>query len=165
MKTLIFIRHAKSDWGYEFLNDIDRPLNEKGYRDTYHLSKWYKDNFPNPHIIYSSPATRAISTALIFSRALSYPETTINIVNGIYEGSIDTWLQNITNIDNKHSIAMFFGHNPTITNIANHLSGHLFFDSIPTTGIVKMDFDTTDWKKLIDIKSTKTEHKFIKEIK
>ena len=38
MKNLTFIRHAKSDWGNEFLKDIDRPLAQKGYKDAYELS-------------------------------------------------------------------------------------------------------------------------------
>ena len=31
MKSLYFIRHAKSDWSINHLSDIDRPLNERGY--------------------------------------------------------------------------------------------------------------------------------------
>ena len=42
MKELILLRHAKSDWGGEFLKDIDRPLNDRGYLDAYVLSEWYK---------------------------------------------------------------------------------------------------------------------------
>lgn len=30
MKTLILVRHAKSDWGNPGLDDFDRPLNERG---------------------------------------------------------------------------------------------------------------------------------------
>ena len=33
MKTLLLVRHAKSDWGTPSLGDIDRPLNDRGKRD------------------------------------------------------------------------------------------------------------------------------------
>ena len=31
--TLALVRHAKSDWGDPSLDDHDRPLNERGFRD------------------------------------------------------------------------------------------------------------------------------------
>ena len=33
MKTLILVRHAKSDWSGDGLPDFDRPLNERGKKD------------------------------------------------------------------------------------------------------------------------------------
>lgn len=162
MKTLVLIRHAKSDWGYEFLKDIDRPLNERGYRDAYHLSKWYAQHFPAPSLIISSPAIRAISTALIFARTLAYNETNILIQHGIYDATTDDFLHNIHQLPQNVDIAMFFGHNPTITHLSNLLNDSMFFDNIPTCGIVKLNFDTHDWKKLGQLKAIQVEHKFLK---
>ncbi len=160
MKTLILVRHAKSDWGYDFLNDIDRPLNERGYRDAYHLSKWYKETYPTPQLIISSPATRAISTAFIFARALHYNEQNIIIKHGIYEATTNDFLNNICSLPNEIDIAMFFGHNPTITNLCNSLNKNFYIDNIPTCGIIKMEFNTNEWKILSQLKAHKVEHKF-----
>ena len=33
MKTVFFIRHAKSSWSDMSLKDFDRPLNKRGKRD------------------------------------------------------------------------------------------------------------------------------------
>ena len=33
MKTVYFIRHAKSSWDNASIKDIDRPLNDRGLRD------------------------------------------------------------------------------------------------------------------------------------
>ena len=44
MKTLCLIRHAKSDWGNDDLEDIDRPLNARGYADAKTMSLRLKDS-------------------------------------------------------------------------------------------------------------------------
>jgi len=38
MKTIYFIRHAKSSWDTPIL-DIDRPLNERGFNDAHHIGE------------------------------------------------------------------------------------------------------------------------------
>lgn len=162
MKILVLIRHAKSDWGYEFLKDIDRPLNERGYRDAYTQSKWYKEHFPIPDLILSSPAIRAISTALIFARTLQYNEQQIRIQHGIYEASTDDFLQNIQQLPDTIDTAMFFGHNPTITSLFNLLSTDIFIDNIPTCGIMKLEFDAKYWKEIKEKTALKAEYKFVK---
>jgi len=92
MKELIFVRHAKSDWGTEFLQDIDRHLNERGYRDAYFLSEWYEKNKNKPDLILSSTATRALSTAFIFARALEQTTDKIKLEEKIYEASLENLL-------------------------------------------------------------------------
>ncbi|GAB4200216.1 MAG: phosphohistidine phosphatase SixA [Bacteroidia bacterium] len=162
MKTLILVRHAKSDWGYEFLNDIDRPLNERGYRDAYTQSKWYKENFPYPQLILSSPAIRAISTALIFARTLKYNEEKIIVRHGIYDATTDDFMNNIHLLPNDVDTAMFFGHNPTITNLFNWLSNDIFIDNIPTCGIIKLEFETVQWRDIQEKSAARIQHKFPK---
>ena len=44
MKTLILVRHAKSDWGNPSLDDFDRPLNERGKKDAPAIAKTTKSN-------------------------------------------------------------------------------------------------------------------------
>ena len=68
MKTLYLIRHAKSEQNFAGLADIDRPLNERGYVDASKMSLMLKEKKLIPNAIISSPAVRAISTALIFAR-------------------------------------------------------------------------------------------------
>lgn len=39
MKKLFIIRHAKSDWSNEALDDYDRPLNERGKKNAPFMGK------------------------------------------------------------------------------------------------------------------------------
>src|SRR5687767_6067245 len=121
MKTLHLVRHAKSDWGNQDLADIDRPLNERGYRDAHRMSKQFLEKKQAPQIIFSSPALRAMSTALIFCRNISYPPANIHIEEKIYEASIETMLHLVSQFDDRYGTAMIFGHNPVITDLTNIL--------------------------------------------
>lgn len=148
MKQLTFIRHAKSDWGDELLKDVDRPLSERGYSDAYNQSKWWLSKNETPDRIITSTAIRAMSTALIFARAFNLDMRHFSIEKNIYECTEETLLSIIRTQggDNKH--LMLFGHNPAFTNICNTLSDDLFFDNVPTCGIVSFQFDLSNWETL-----------------
>lgn len=165
MKTLVLVRHAKSDWGGEGLKDIDRPLNERGYDDAYRLSEWFFKNHHVPQKFISSDATRAFSTAAIFARNLAYPANDILIDPQIYESTSEILKKVIANIDNSFDYVALFGHNPGITNLVNDLTQELFFDNIPTCGIVCLEFDVKDWKDIATKKAKKVFNQFPKEFK
>lgn len=150
MKELTLIRHAKSDWANENVKDIDRPLNDRGYGDAYILAKWYKEEVGLPEQMLSSPATRAINTAFIFARAFGFTEKEVVINETLYESEVKDYLKAISQTDGKISRLIVFGHNPTLTTLANELNKDLLFDNIPTCGIVKIGFEFDDWKKILD---------------
>ena len=148
MKELILVRHAKSDWGTEFLKDIDRNLNERGYRDAYFLSEWFKKNKDKPDLILSSTATRALSTALIFARTLEQTPKQFRLEEKIYEASQDALMSVIRGFEAEQASVMLFGHNPSLTNLCNHLSDDLFFEDLPTCGIVSYKFEIKKWAEI-----------------
>lgn len=150
MKELVLIRHAKSDWTKESIQDIDRPLNERGYEDAYILSKWYKEEMGLPDQILSSPATRALNTAFIFARIFGIKEREVLIDENLYESLVKTYLKSISQTDNKVNRLMVFGHNPMMTELCNELNKDLFFDNVPTCGIVKIGFEFKDWKDILN---------------
>jgi len=166
MKKLILIRHAKSDWGNESLKDIDRPLNDRGYEDAYTMGEWYKGNLPVPDAMLASNAIRAVSTAFIFARILGKKEAPIKIEEDLYESTISQWLKVISSLESKQNVVTIFGHNPVITNLANEFNKDLFFDNIPTCGIVALEFAQGSWKDIIEKKEGKLlMYKFPKSFK
>jgi phosphohistidine phosphatase len=165
MKQLIFVRHAKSDWGNEWLKDIDRPLNDRGYGDAYSQSQWFLAHQIVPDVIISSTATRAFNTALIFARTLNFNMANFLIEKDIYEGSVETLLSVIKNQSNQAKSIMLFGHNPAFTNICNELSDNLFFDNVPTCGIVSFNFDIAKWTELTNKKGSLNFQQFPKDFK
>jgi phosphohistidine phosphatase len=148
MKQVIFVRHAKSDWGNEYLKDMDRYLAERGYSDAYFLSEWFNKNHAAPDRIIASTATRALSTALIFARALDFNMACFQLEKEIYEGSVATLLSIIKEQDDSKKTLMLFGHNPGFTNICNDLSEDMYFDNVPTCGLVSFNFDISSWSEI-----------------
>ena len=145
MKKLFLVRHAKSDWTYDGLPDIDRPLNERGYRDAHYMSKHLHEKKHLPDAIITSPAIRAINTALIFSRNLNFPENKLIIKKGLYDASPENFITLLAGIDDAFKSVYVFSHNPTITEVAAILSNSAI-DDMPTCGIVCIEFNSTTWK-------------------
>ncbi|HEY0029451.1 MAG TPA: histidine phosphatase family protein [Bacteroidia bacterium] len=144
MKTLYLIRHAKSDWAIANLPDIDRPLNERGYTDAHKMSLVLKAKKVSPDLIISSPAIRAISTALIFSRNLEVDPLAISVVKDLYNTNPKEYLKTIRSVENKHNTVFIFGHNPIITNSVNSMITS-FTKEMSTCSIAGIQCDTEKW--------------------
>jgi phosphohistidine phosphatase len=140
-------------------------LNERGYSDAYMLSNWYYTHHELPNLIVSSDATRALSTAMIFTRALGIPSERMLIEPKIYESTSSTLKKVIKNFDAAANCVMLFGHNPGITNLVNELSNDLFFDNIPTCGIISFQFDIKSWSDNLEKKGQIVFQQFPKEYK
>ncbi len=145
MKTVYFIRHAKSSWEDMSLRDSERPLNKRGFRDAPFMSKLFKAKETLPDIIFSSPAVRAYTTARFFAEELGWEEKEIQTDPDLYLGNEDYIIQKINMLDDSVNTVCFFGHNPTTTNLAN-----IFHDdyvaNVPTCAIVKVQGEIDSWQ-------------------
>lgn len=144
MKTFYLVRHAKSEWKNERLQDQFRPLNERGYADAIKMSLLLKEKKVKPDLIITSPAIRAYSTAFIFASHLDYDPAKFLIKPELYEAGVKDYLSVIGSIDDNYNCVMLFAHNPTITDCANQLSD-TFTEDMPTCAIVGLKNDGS-WK-------------------
>ena len=144
MKKLFLVRHAKSDWDKPALKDIERHLNERGYANANQMSQEFK---VTPDLIITSPAIRAISTALIFARNLNYNSNNISIKQELYDTSVKDYLSVVDSIDNQIESVMLFAHNPTISDFANLLMKSHSVE-MPTCAIIGISFDISNWKDI-----------------
>ncbi len=145
MKTVYFIRHAKSSWDDMSLRDSERPLNERGFRDAPFMAKLFKAKELMPDLIISSPAVRAFTTAQFFAEELGIDIEKIERDPDTYLGNEDYILHRITNLDESLDTVCFFGHNPTTTNLANIFHDD-YIPNTPTAGIIKIQGDISSWK-------------------
>lgn len=165
MKELFLIRHAKSDWGSQFLKDIDRPLNERGYADAYLMSHWFLKTKGVPNKILSSTATRALSTALIFARTFDFEMNKFELDNNLYESTSSKVISIIQQQPSTIQSLAVFCHNPTITEICNILIDDFFLDNVPTCGIVGIKFSVNDWQDVSPKKGVLGFYQFPKSFK
>ncbi len=147
MKKLIIVRHGKSSWGYENVADIDRPLKNKGIKNSYEMAARVQDLGHEPDAIISSPAVRALHSAIIFLRVLKVPLDKLFVNELFYHASDNELFEKIKSLDNNVETLMVFGHNPTFTSLAN-LFVKNEIDNIPTTGIVVLTFSVDTWNQI-----------------
>lgn len=147
MKTLILIRHAKSDWSNPFLHDFDRELNARGLRDAPMMGTVLSHKNIHPDLILSSPAQRAKTTAIEIARKLSFPENTITYDSSLYGGDIETIFEVIRSVADTCQTLILFGHNPEFTECANVLCD-ADIENIPTCGVVAMQLKEDNWKSV-----------------
>lgn len=147
MKKLYLIRHAKSSWKEEGITDFDRPLKGRGVRDAHTTGQWLYKQEESPDLLISSPATRAMHTALIFAQELKYPFSDIAIEPQLYLAEIQDIHDALSSLDDRLESVYLFGHNPGLTNFVNHCIDHII-DNVPTTGVACLKFDSKTWKDL-----------------
>ncbi|WP_118973617.1 SixA phosphatase family protein [Taibaiella koreensis] len=150
-RTLILVRHAKSDWSTAGQADFDRPLNERGKRDAPEMGGRLKAKGLQPDLILASPAKRAASTARLVAGALGYDAGNIRWIDRLYHCPASVFEDVILESDIDDSVAtlFIFAHNPGITNFANETAPELDVDNIPTCGMVAVTFDADHWSDFV----------------
>jgi len=164
MKTLILVRHAKSDWGNDTITDLFRPLNQRGYADAQILAKQLAQKIAPPQLWISSPAIRAYSTAILFAEAFNYDVEKLVLNKTIYEASVKTLQDIATSIPDPVETAFMFGHNPGFTKFFNQFSD-AFADNIPTCGVISLSNDVLSWKDLLNTKMKNDFYLYPKEFR
>lgn len=147
-KTLYLVRHAKSSDADPTLADFDRPLNDRGFGDAPKMGKRLKKLNVLVDVIVASPSKRTTQTVELISKEIDYAFDKIQWDSTIYRCSSNALLQAINNLDNSIQSAMFVGHNPSITQLANFLQKDTTFEEVPTCGVVAIHFLTNNWKSI-----------------
>jgi phosphohistidine phosphatase len=144
-KTLLLIRHAKSDWGDLMLSDFERPLNHRGEINAPEMAKRLAKRELFPQQFISSPALRAITTAKYFAKELHINPADIIQEKDIYDALTDSLLEVVNNLDESSNFTALFGHNPGITGLVNYLSNQEI-SHLPTCGMALLKFPFDQWK-------------------
>lgn len=145
MKTLILVRHAKSDWGNEGLSDSERPLNERGKKDAPEMAERLKKKGLKIDAFISSPAKRAFRTARYFASEFGADKDDIQTEKVLYGALPAQFEQVVANAKDKDDTIVLFSHNPGITDYANSLCS-VHTDNIPTCGMFAVQAPVKSWK-------------------
>jgi phosphohistidine phosphatase len=147
LKVLYLVRHAKSDWDNEGTADIDRPLKAKGIRKAYEVARRLKLDNMIPDLIISSPANRAMHTAIIFTRVFGLPTDCFQVSNILYESSSDKIIELIKSTGSNFKSLMLVGHNPDFSELASSfVKSHVV--EIPASGVVTLKFNIDNWQEI-----------------
>lgn len=143
-RKLFIIRHGKSSWKEEGLDDIDRPLADRGIRNADTMARRLKESGEVPELIFTSPANRALNTAMIMARIWGLHAASMEVHDDLYmayESDIEAVVSEAP--DSVRGLAIF-GHNPTFTLYANRFLDKAL-DNLPTAGVVIVTLESDGW--------------------
>ena len=142
-RTLILLRHAKSDWsGGEA--DIDRTLNPRGQSQAPEAGSWLAEHMPTIDLAIVSPATRARATWALASAELGHsPEARID--DRAYAASVNDLLQIVQELPDELRNVILVAHNPGLEDLVSVLTGESV--SLPTSALAVLGVPGT-WAEL-----------------
>ncbi|HZG01061.1 MAG TPA: histidine phosphatase family protein [Chitinophagales bacterium] len=146
MKQLFLVRHAKSSWDDTNQPDFERTLNERGLKVAPLMGRLFAEKFKSPQAWFSSPAVRAMETAKFFAKASTKPFNEIQIAPDLYSFDLQKVIGLVESCDDKFNSAIYFFHNPTITELLHHYTNEIL--SVPTCTTALVKFDVDSWKHL-----------------
>ena len=154
MKTILMLRHAKSDWDLPYEADFERPLAKRGLKDAPLMGDVLAFFEHVPDRILSSPAVRAKQTSELVAEACGYG-LSIHWEESFYGGGSQDLFAALQRLPDTVERPMLVGHNPTLEETVALLLGgggrgwsEEFLVRIPTAGLVCLDVDVGGWADL-----------------
>jgi phosphohistidine phosphatase len=149
MKKLIFVRHGRAEEPTSMIPDFERSLTTRGKNISEQMATILKNKEKDPGIFISSPAFRALETALVFARVFGMNPEAIILKNLLYNrATLNSFSEIIEKVTDDINTIIFFGHNPSFTEIPDRLSKD-GCDFLPKSGIVGLYFKTDTWKGIV----------------
>lgn len=148
MKRIIFIRHGQAEEGSGVIPDFERSLTTKGKNITRQMSGKLREKIKDPGVLISSPAFRAVETALIFAGEYGIKPEKILLNSSIYSRfNHEAMMEILGMFGEETETVTLFGHNPSFSNLASWYSKGSI-DPIGKSGIVSLTFNIMIWSDL-----------------
>ena len=148
MKKLILIRHGRAEDPVAGISDLERSLTTKGKVISKLMARKLRSIERSQGIILTSPAFRAIETALNFAGEFSMDPGKIIINSHLYYNMDLNYLPGIIAVAGEEADTItMFGHNPSFTEIADSLC-HEGCGFIPKCGIIGISFNVNNWSEI-----------------
>lgn len=142
-RRLVIMRHAHSSKDDPYLVDHDRPLDERGLRDSPSVAKEILKRGWKPNHIFVSSSLRTIQTLENLGSELS--EIPKSIEERLYLSSLETLLSIVESIPGN-TTQMIISHNPGCEMLLEKLSGEL--EIMPTASVALMMERNGKWNLL-----------------
>jgi len=144
-RKLFIIRHGKSSWENERLDDIDRPLTKRGKNNAEMMASRLLLLEMVPELIYTSPARRARDTASIMHETWDLVPSILKVREKLYMTDADEIADIVGGAPDRIQNLAIFGHNPAFTQYANTFLDDPL-ENLPTAGVVVLTLDCDSWK-------------------
>jgi phosphohistidine phosphatase len=152
----MLLRHAKSSWADNGLDDRARPLSKRGLSAAPAMGAFMRREGLIPDLVLCSPARRAHETWKLACKELKAAPATL-VEEAIYDfGNGGRLLDAVRSRANGARHVLIVGHNPSIERLALRLAGgdsklaKVIARKYPTGALAVIDFDARDWREAGD---------------
>jgi phosphohistidine phosphatase len=146
MKTLLLLRHAKSSWHDDSIDDHDRPLNDRGRRDAPRMGALIAEKGLVPDRILTSTAVRARTTAAAVADACGFQDDLIE-VGEMYLAPPVTLLECAARQSASITTMLLVAHNPGMATLVSAIAGESA--EMPTAALAQVRVDG-EWADLAE---------------
>ncbi|MEM7049945.1 MAG: histidine phosphatase family protein [Acidobacteriota bacterium] len=143
-RTLLLLRHGKSDWTVQHDDDRQRPLNPRGRRAALTIGRFLAAAGPLPDLAIASPAERARRTLELAASAGAWNRP-VAVAEEIYSESVEGLLEHwLPGFDDSLRRVLLVGHQPTFSELLRRLVGGGDF-RFPTAALARIDLPLESW--------------------
>ena len=144
MKTIMLLRHGKSDWYADYDLDIDRPLAKRGRNDANRMGRFLDSTNMIPDVVLTSPAVRAVTTVERAAAAGAWQVAEWRIVDSLYHGGVRDLIAAMRDLDDAFQSVLLVGHEPTWSEATSTLigGGDVRF---PTAALAQLSIESDRW--------------------
>ena len=122
MKTILLLRHGKSDWAADHGDDHSRPLADRGQKGARKIGRFLTTARAVPDRAITSSATRARETLATAAEAGGWSGPA-RVTDALYESTPEDVLREIQSEPDEAQTLIVVGHEPTWSGLVSNLIG------------------------------------------
>jgi phosphohistidine phosphatase len=145
MKRLLVLRHAKSCWKDDSLEDPERPLAKRGRRDAPRIGRLLAHEGLVPDLVVGSTALRARQTIDAVAAACAF-RGELRLVPDLYPGEPEAVLGYLQRLDDAYERVLVVGHNPGLETLVGALARTEV--TLPTAALAVLEPAVDRWSEL-----------------
>ncbi len=143
MKTILILRHGKSDWATDVSGDHGRPLAARGQKGARKVGRFLTTARVVPDRAITSSATRARETLATAAEAGGWTGPA-RVTDALYEATPEAVLREIQSEPDEADTVVVVGHEPTSSRLAAMLVGGGRIE-MTTAAVARIDVEVESW--------------------
>jgi phosphohistidine phosphatase len=146
MRTLLLLRHGKSDWDHD-LPDHDRTLSKRGRKAAKAMGKYIASTGPRPTQVLCSDSKRTRETwEIIAKEKWGSDLPSCEFLPELYLASAEGLLRRIRQVDAETETLLVIAHEPGCSGLVHALTGARM--RYPTAALARIDTPHDNWRSL-----------------
>jgi phosphohistidine phosphatase len=145
-RTLLLMRHGKSDWDAEYEGDHERPLAKRGRKAASRMGRFLAEVGETPDRIVSSTAVRARTTAERVMKGGSF-KCPLELSEALYGTSAEGVIAAASEVDAADGTLLVVGHDPVWSELVSKLIGGGSV-RMPTAAVACVKLELDGWQQL-----------------